>query len=161
MPTDEDNTLAEEMARLPRSSLAYKIVTVGMGIIILVFMVYVVVQQWQAGAELAMPVRSFADYLHKHQITAATPKEVARDTAPPASKVYELEIDGRPIWLCYFNPDDPQQREALGQIKQSGTLKVNGREMPVKVRDPVVLAGYDGSKQEAEILRAFDDYETR
>lgn len=161
MTSNEDPTLADEMARLPRSSRTYKIVTVGMGILLLAAMFGIVISQYRQGYELETPVRDFADYLHKQHITTATPVEVARDTAPPASKVYSMTVNDRPIWLCYFNPDDPKQREALADIKRSGTLAVNGHEMPAKVRGAVALAGFDGHKQEAEILRAFDDYETR
>lgn len=161
MTGNEDPTLADEMARLPRSSRTYKIITIGMGMIFLAAMLGIVVWQYRQGYELEKPVRNFADYLHQQHITTATPIEVARDTAPPASKIYKIDVDGQTLWLCYFNPDDPKQREALGDIQRSGTLTVNGQEMPAKVRGVVVLAGYDGSRKKAEILRAFADYETR
>ncbi len=162
MAPDEKPTLSEEMGRLPQSSRTYKVITVGLGVIFFLAMLYAVVfQWWLAAVELETPVRNFADYLHKHHIASGNPREVAQSVAPPASKVYEMEVAGQPIWLCYFNPDDPRQKEALGQIRQSGTLSVNGKELPAKIREIVVLAGYDGSKQEAEILRAFANYETR
>jgi hypothetical protein len=162
MAPDEKTTLSEEMGRLPRWSRTYKVVTIGFGVLFFLAMLYLVVfQWWLAAVELETPVRNFADYLHKHNISSGNPHEVARSVAPPASKVYEMEVDGKPIWLCYFNPDDQRQREALGQIRQNGTLRVDGQELPAKTRETVVLAGYDGSKKEAEILRAFADYETR
>jgi len=162
MAPDIETPLSEEMGRLPRSSRTYKIVTISLGVIFFATMLYLVIfEWWLAAVQLEAPVRNFADYLHRHHISSGDPREVAKSVAPPASKVYKMEVDGKPIWLCYFNPDDPRQREALGQIRQSGTLSIDGQELPAKIREIVVLAGYDGSKKEAELLQAFADYETK
>jgi hypothetical protein len=162
MTPDDPPTLKEEMSRLPTSSRPYKYVTIGVGVVFFLAMLYAVVfQWWLAAVELETPVRNFADYLHKHHIAAGQPVEMARSVAPPASKVYKLDVDGQTIWLCYFNPADERQKEALGQIHAGGTMTIDGKELPAKVREVVVLAGYDGSKKEAEILQAFADYETR
>jgi hypothetical protein len=162
MSGDEKRILQEEFSRLPQSSRSYKFVTVGLGVLFGLAMLFLVIWQWfLAAVELETPVRNFADYLHKHSITAAAPRDVTGDVGTAAGKVYEMEVAGKPIWLCYFQTDNEKQKEAWAAAKTSGEMKIRGKTLPAKVRENVALVGYDGSDKEQEILRAFADYESK
>jgi hypothetical protein len=162
MSADEKRILEEEFSRLPKSSRSYKAVTIGLGVLFGLAMLSIVIWQWYVAAvELETPVRNFSDYLHKHHIAAAAPRDVTAQSATAAAKVYEMDVAGKPIWLCYFQTDDPKQKDAWADARRQGEMKVKGIVLPAKVRENVALVGYDGSPKEQELLQAFADYESK
>ncbi len=161
MSDDVKQTLKDEASRLPSVTGPNRLTTIGFGLFLIAAFLGLVIFQWKQAAVLEMPVQNFADYLKTHHLTTTLPEPVTPKTNPPASKVYELTVAGKKIWLCYFDPADHSKQEALGSIKESGTLEIDGQPRPAKVREVVVLVGYDGSEKEAEILQAFADYESK
>jgi hypothetical protein len=147
----------DELPKLPGPSKSYQFFSIGFGILIGVLLLVFVVREWVHTSKLANPSVDFTKYLNSHGFLAspATPSKAASLTA---GNVDELEVDGKSVWLCWFDTKDPEQAKALASIRDLPTVDVHGKPRPVTVHGTLALIGYDGRTDEKKLLQAFEDF---
>lgn len=71
------------------------------------------------------------------------------------------EIDGQPVNFYRFATEiDKDQGKKLEVIKNSGTIEVDGKQVPARVNGPFVMTGYEGNPREEDLLSAYDGFGT-
>lgn len=104
-------------------------------------------------------VNDYSDYLGKHGMKSGKPQTHPKAVNPSAGQAYEIEVDGKPVWVIYFDTSDKSQADALAAIEADPTVKVGGESRPVKVHGSLALVGYDSHPDEAKLLEALDEFD--
>lgn len=151
---------SEDLPKLPQSSQTYRFVTIGFGILLIVLLIAFIYEQSRQTYNVVKPVKDYSDSLGKHGMKSEAPqRDTAAITAPTAGQVYRVEVDGKPIWLIYFDPNDKVQSDAMAALKSEPTVKIGGESHPVKFHGSLALVGYDGHPDEAKLLETLDDFD--
>ncbi len=145
------------LPRLPDSSRGYKIATIGFGILLSALMLLFVVQQWRDTYKIVQPAKHFSEYLNDHGAKAKEPQPPTHAVQTQGGQVYEIDVNGQPVWLIYFDTADKAQVDAEAAIKKDPHVEVDGKSRPVKIHNAVVLIGYDGRPEESELLKALEN----
>ncbi|HKD36323.1 MAG TPA: hypothetical protein VKB78_05965 [Pirellulales bacterium] len=150
---------SEDLPKLPESSRTYRIVTVGFGFLLIVLLIAFIIQKSREIHTIVRPIQQYSESLARHGMRSEPPE---RDTSAIASsfgQVYKIEVDGKPIWLMYFDPEDKIQADAMAALKNHPTVKLGGEERAVKFHGSLALIGYDNHPDQAKLLEALDDFD--
>jgi hypothetical protein len=148
---------SEDLPKLPESSRTYRVVTVGFGILLIVLLIAFIIQQSRQTYNLVKPVKDYSESLGKHGMKSHPPERDTAAIASPSGQVYKIEVDGKPIWLMCFDPDDKVQADAMAALKSHPTVKLGGDEHPVKFHGSMALIGYDNHPDQAKLVETLDD----
>jgi hypothetical protein len=151
---------SEDLRKMPGFSRTYQIVTVGFGILLIVLLIAYIFLKSREIFHVVKPVRDFSESIGKHGMKSEAPQ---RDTAAimslTAGEIYRIQVDGKPIWLVYFDPNDKVQADAMAALKSDPTVKIDGQSHPVKFHGSLALIGFDNHPDQAKILESLDDFE--
>jgi hypothetical protein len=151
---------SKDLPRLPESSRTYRIVTVGFGILLIVLLIAYIFLKSQEIFHMVKPVRDFSESLGKHGMKSEAPqRDTAAITSLAAGEIYRIQVDGKPIWLVYFDPNDKVQADAMAALKSEPTVKIDGQSHPVKFHGSLALIGFDNHPDQAKLRETLDDFD--
>ncbi len=153
MPSDSS------LPPLPQPSRGYRFATIGFGILLTALMVLFIVKQVKWTYQVVQPVEAYANYLNHHGAKAGDVQAPTHAVESTPGQAYELDVDGKPVWIIYFDKGNEAQIGAEKAIGVRKTVEVDGKPLPAKVRDALVLVGYDGHPDEAKLLDALDNFD--
>ncbi|HEY2147383.1 MAG TPA: hypothetical protein VGH32_05565 [Pirellulales bacterium] len=150
---------SEDLPKLPQSSRTYRVVTIGFGILLIVLLIAFIIEQSRETYNVVKPVKDYSESLGRHGMKPAAPQRDTAAIASPSGEVYKMEVDGKPIWLIYFDPNDKAQADAMAALKTQPMVKIGGEPRPVKFHGSLALIGYDKHPDEAKLLETLDDFD--
>jgi hypothetical protein len=144
---------------LPQPSRGYRFATVGFGILLTVLMVIFIVRQVRWTHAIVQPVEVYANYLNKHGVKTSDVQAPTHAIQSTSGQTYELDADGKPVWMIYFDKGNEAQIRAERAIESRQTVEVDGKPLPAKIHDALVLVGYEGHPDEAKLLEALENFD--
>jgi hypothetical protein len=144
---------------LPQPSRGYRFATIGFGILLTALMVLFIVKQVKWTFQIVQPVEAYANYLNHHGAKTGDVQAPTHAVQSTPGQSYELDVDGKPVWITYFDTGNEVQIRAEKAIRESKTVEVDGKPLAAKVHGSLVLTGYEGHPDEAKLLDALDNFD--
>ncbi len=136
------------------SSPFFRVITWGVGLLLIVALVGIVVQQFGfVASQQHRTIEELLSHFRSGGLPVGKPQEVA--DAFGASRRVRVPVGGQTVDLMVFLMDDVEQAARLDQIRQQRSLAIEGLQQPVEVNGNFVLAGYADHPRAAEVTRSF------
>lgn len=142
---------------LPQPSRGSRIVPILFGLLLTVLMVVFFVKQTRWTYQVVQPVENYAKYLNQHGAKASDLHAPTHKVQSTPGQSYEIDVDGKPVWVIYFDAGNESQIRAEKAIRESKTVEIDGKPQPAKVHGPLVLTGYDDHPDKDKLLDALEN----
>jgi hypothetical protein len=140
-----------------RGSPAFRWATWALGLLLLVVVALVVFKQ--LGFVASQQHRTIEELVaHFRSAGLATgPLQEMQDDLGAARRA-RVEVAGQTVDILVFDMDDVGQAARLDQIRQTGSLRIDGAQQPILVNGNFLLAGYADHPQLSLVTRSFHGF---
>jgi len=143
-----------------RPQMSQQFLVIGLGLILTVTVAYAVFTTYfLVATDHSAPIERFSTVAQEYGLSVPTPRVTTGAVAIAHQTTFEMSIEGKPVWLVYFDAFDPAQAKALEKVKSDGSIEVDGQPQAAKVLGTVALAGYRGQPEEQRLLAAFAEFQ--
>jgi hypothetical protein len=150
VPADFDRSKVKD-----ESAPFFRFATWAIGIILMAVLVYVILWQNYFVATKTNPtLEDLIGSFSRGGLSVDSVRDLPLRSGARTAK--QVVIDGHPINFYHFavNADREQQR-LLDEVERTGTLKVDGRDVPAKVHGPFVMTNWEGAPRRETIYRFY------
>lgn len=140
-----------------RSSSVFRIATWTLGVLLVIVIAGVVISQFTSVfSQQHGRIEELIAHLRRGGLTVRSVEEM--DETLGAQRRVRLSVDAQMFEILQFDMSNVEQAARLDQIRQSGTMEIDGSPQPVEVNGNFVLAGYADHPDRDRLARTFHGF---